>query len=667
MSANTPSLCQVRLARWCRSRRVRLVSWIQDCYGLAAYRILSKKLPGVGHLAGRYMMALDRESALASDAVVVITDDFVPYFERNGVSKSRIHVIQNWAPLESLPLAKKSNQWATLHGLSPDRVRFLYSGTLSIRHDADLLVQLGVKLQEWGNGELVVVSEGPAIDAVRQRAAELGLRSVHCFPFQPFEQMSSVLGSADVLVSILDRDAGVYCVPSKVLSYMCAGRAQLVAMPSENLAARIVQRHGIGAVSRPEQAAQFLENAHALFLDEERRNACGAAARAFAEAHFDLDEICNRFERILAQARCRLSWQLFEPASDQTKSTPFPSLGAKMSDRVIVIGGGGGFIGGYLAGHLKKTPGAKLRVIDIKPLNEWYQLHPEAENIQADLKDPLNCQNACEDATDVYNLACDMGGMGFIENNRALCMISVLVNTNMLIAARDAKVSRYFYSSSACVYNAEKQRSPDVVALKEEDAYPAMPEDGYGWEKLFSERMCRHFREDFGMRTCVARFHNVYGPNGTWDGGREKAPAAICRKVIEAVTSGNHEIEIWGDGRQTRSFMYIDDCIAGIDKIVDNEIPEPINLGSSELVTINQLVDIVEDIANVKLKRRYDLSAPKGVNGRNSDNTLIQSYLGWEPSIPLRTGLQKTYEWIYDQYTAKYGADSPSKGILAAT
>jgi GDP-D-mannose 3', 5'-epimerase len=337
-----------------------------------------------------------------------------------------------------------------------------------------------------------------------------------------------------------------------------------------------------------------------------------------------------------------------------------------MNDWTIVIGGGGGFIGGHLADHLKKTPGVKLRVVDIKPISEWYQVHPEAENIQADLKDPSNCRFACEDACDVYNLACDMGGMGFIENNRALCMISVLVNTNMLIAAREAGVSRYFYSSSACVYNADKQKSPDVVALKEEDAYPAMPEDGYGWEKLFSERMCRHFREDFGVPTRVARFHNVYGPHGTWEGGREKAPAAICRKVIEAVTSGNDEIEIWGDGRQTRSFMYIDDCIEGIGKIMENAIPEPINLGSSELVTINQLVDIVEDIAKVKLKRRYNLAAPKGVNGRNSDNTLIQSYLEWEPSIPLRTGLEKTYEWILAEYTAKYGVDSAVKGALAA-
>jgi nucleoside-diphosphate-sugar epimerase len=250
-----------------------------------------------------------------------------------------------------------------------------------------------------------------------------------------------------------------------------------------------------------------------------------------------------------------------------------------------------------------------------------------------------------------------MGGMGFIENNKALCMLSVLINTHLLMAARDHAVERFFYSSSACVYNAEKQKSPDVAPLKEEDAYPAMPEDGYGWEKLFSERMCRHFREDFGIQTRVARFHNVYGPYGTYDGGREKAPAAICRKIAQAKLSGKHEIEVWGDGTRTRSFQYIDDCLHGIQAIMASEILEPINLGSSELVTINQLVDIVEEIAGIHLKRKYNLSAPQGVNGRNSDNTKIKQYLGWEPSIPLRVGLEKTYAWIYDQMSAASGAE----------
>src|SRR5690242_16816877 len=246
-----------------------------------------------------------------------------------------------------------------------------------------------------------------------------------------------------------------------------------------------------------------------------------------------------------------------------------------------------------------------------------------------------------------------MGGMGFIENNKALCMLSVLINTQMLQAAQECGVERFFYSSSACVYNADKQRDADNPGLKEEDAYPAMAEDGYGWEKLFSERMCRHFHEDYGLRARVARFHNVYGPHGTWDGGREKAPAAICRKVIEAKLSGKHEINIWGSGNQTRSFMYIDDCLKGVQMIMDSEILEPINLGSSEMVSVNQLVDIVEDIAGIKLKRTYDLSAPKGVAGRNSDNTLIRKYLGWEPNISLRAGLEKTYAWIHDQYVAR--------------
>jgi nucleoside-diphosphate-sugar epimerase len=239
-----------------------------------------------------------------------------------------------------------------------------------------------------------------------------------------------------------------------------------------------------------------------------------------------------------------------------------------------------------------------------------------------------------------------MGGMGFIENNKALCMLSVLTSTHMLLAARDSGVERFFYSSSACVYNGDKQKDAHVIPLKEEDAYPALPEDGYGWEKLFTERMCRHFEEDFGLQCRVARYHNVYGPFGTWTGGREKAPAAICRKVLEAKLSGKHEIEIWGDGNQTRSFMYIDDCTKGTKALTESEIHEPLNLGSNELVTINQLVDIVEAIAGVKLKRRYNLGAPKGVNGRNSDNTKILEYLGWEPSIRLREGLEKTYEWI---------------------
>jgi len=242
-----------------------------------------------------------------------------------------------------------------------------------------------------------------------------------------------------------------------------------------------------------------------------------------------------------------------------------------------------------------------------------------------------------------------MGGMGFIENNKALCMLSVLINTHMMMAADKYKVRRFFYASSACVYAADKQRSPEVVPLKEADAYPAMPEDGYGWEKLFSERMCRHFREDFGIITRVARYHNVYGPIGTWDGGREKAPAAICRKVAQAKLSGQHEIEIWGDGHQTRSFQYIDDCVKGTQLIMHSDILEPINLGSDELVTINGLVDIVEGIAGIKLKRRYNLSAPKGVNGRNSDNTRIKAELGWAPGIRLSAGLEKTYAWIYDQ------------------
>ena len=327
-----------------------------------------------------------------------------------------------------------------------------------------------------------------------------------------------------------------------------------------------------------------------------------------------------------------------------------------LSNQKVVVCGGGGFIGGHLVGQLRRDGINVVRSVDVKPLNEWYQVHDGLENVVADLKELESCREALAGADVVFNLAADMGGMGFIENNKALCMLSVLINTHLLMAAREAGISRFFFASSACVYNGEKQTSPDVVALKESDAYPALPEDGYGWEKLFSERMCRHYEEDFGLQCRVARFHNVYGPEGTWTGGREKAPAAICRKVLEAKLSGNHEIEIWGDGEQTRSFMYIDDCVKGSRMILESEIHEPINLGSSELVSINQLVDLAESFAGIKLKRRYNLGAPKGVNGRNSDNTLILEKLGWEPSIRLRDGLQKTYDWIATQIEVPGGA-----------
>ncbi len=319
---------------------------------------------------------------------------------------------------------------------------------------------------------------------------------------------------------------------------------------------------------------------------------------------------------------------------------------------LIVIAGGGGFIAGALARSLKEKGFARIRAVDIKPVYRWYQVVDGVENVSGcDLRIKENCYRVCQGAVEIYNLAADMGGMGFIERNKAACMISVLINTHMLMAARDSgTVERYFYASSACAYNTQKQQDIDSAALKEEDAYPAMAEDGYGWEKLFSERMCRHFMEDCGLESRVARFHNVYGPFGTWDGGREKAPAAICRKVIAAKDTGVHEIEIWGDGCQTRSFMYIDDCLKGIDMIMHSDIREPLNLGSAELVSINDLVSMVEEIGGVKLTRKYDLGAPKGVRGRSSDNTRIKRLIGWEPTIPLREGLKKTYAWIFEQY-----------------
>jgi nucleoside-diphosphate-sugar epimerase len=320
---------------------------------------------------------------------------------------------------------------------------------------------------------------------------------------------------------------------------------------------------------------------------------------------------------------------------------------------VTLVTGAGGFIGGQLVRNLL-SKGTAVRAVDKKPLEDWYFRSSDAENITADLQLREVCDHVTKGATNVYNLAADMGGMGFIECNKAFCMLSVLINTHMLMAARKYGIDRFFYSSSACIYPGYKQTGAAAIGLKESDAYPADSEDGYGWEKLFSERLCRHFREDFGLKTRVARYHNVYGPYGTWDGGREKAPAAVSRKIALAIITGKHEIEIWGDGEQTRSFMYVDDCVQGTQRLFHSEVEEPLNIGSDELVTINQLVDIVEEIAGVKCKHNYRLDAPKGVRGRNSDNTLIKARLGWAPSIPLRTGMEQTYRWIYDQAKARH-------------
>lgn len=321
-------------------------------------------------------------------------------------------------------------------------------------------------------------------------------------------------------------------------------------------------------------------------------------------------------------------------------------------DDLIVVAGAGGFIGGSLIRYFHDQGFTRIRGVDKKPLPLWYQRTEGVECLSYDLSEKENAIRAVEGAVEMYNLAADMGGMGFITHFRVECLRSVLINTHLIEAAYRAGVERYMFSSSACVYNTDLQQDPNVRALKESDAYPAMSERGYGWEKLISEMFCQEYWAERGLKTFIPRFHNAYGPHGTWDGGREKAPAAICRKVIEAKDRGSHEIIIWGDGTQTRSFMYIDDLVYGIDRIVhcDELIATPINLGSSELVTINQLVDLAEEFGGVKLERKYDLTAPRGVAGRNSDNTFIKKVLDWEPSIPLRDGLEKTYRWIEQQY-----------------
>jgi GDP-D-mannose 3', 5'-epimerase len=321
-------------------------------------------------------------------------------------------------------------------------------------------------------------------------------------------------------------------------------------------------------------------------------------------------------------------------------------------DDLIVIAGAGGFIGGSLARYFHDRGFTRIRGVDRKPLVDWYQRVPGVECLCLDVSQEPNCRRTCEGAVEVYNLAADMGGMGFIEKFRVMCLRTILINTNMIEAAYQAGAQRYFYSSSACAYNTQLQKDPNVRALRESDAYPAFAERGYGWEKLISEIFCQEYWIERGFRTFIARFHNVYGPNGTWDGGREKAPAAICRKVITAKDTGNPSIEVWGDGTQTRSYMFIDDCTNGIDRIThcDDLTATPINLGSSELISVDDLVSIVEEVAGVKLKRNYNLDAPKGVAGRNSDNTMIKRVLGWEPSTRFRDGLAKTYAWIEQQY-----------------
>ena len=319
----------------------------------------------------------------------------------------------------------------------------------------------------------------------------------------------------------------------------------------------------------------------------------------------------------------------------------------------IFVAGAGGFIGGHIVKELMKR-GYEVKAADIKPFNEWFQMFDGAMNYERDLSDKNSCYEMVDGCDEVINMACNMGGMGFIENNKALCMLSVLVNTHLLMACREFKVKKYFFSSSACAYNKDLQNETGITGLKEEDAYPANPEDGYGWEKLFSERMCRHFYEDYKLDVKVARYHNIYGPNGTYDGGREKAPAALCRKIINSILNNDNEIDVWGDGEQTRSFLYIEDCVEATLNFFDSEFHGPINIGSEEKVSINQMIDKIEVISNKRVNRNYQLDKPKGVRGRNSDNTLIKKQLGWNPKYNLLKGLEKTYHWIFSEIKKKH-------------
>ena len=319
----------------------------------------------------------------------------------------------------------------------------------------------------------------------------------------------------------------------------------------------------------------------------------------------------------------------------------------------ILVAGAGGFIGGHLVKELQNR-NYTVRAVDIKSFDEWYQCSSDAENHVLDMSEKENCFKMVEGVDEVINMACNMGGMGFIENNKALCMLSVLVNTHLLMACREFKIKKYFFSSSACAYNKDLQNDVSISGLKESDAYPANPEDGYGWEKLFSERMCRHFLEDYGLDVKVARYHNIYGPHGTYDGGREKAPAALCRKIINSILSNENIIDVWGDGEQTRSFLYIDDCVEATLKLFDSKYHGPINIGSEEKVSINEMIDKIEIISNKKVERNYQLDKPKGVRGRNSNNDLIRKQLSWDPKFSLQAGLEKTYQWILSEIKKKH-------------
>jgi GDP-D-mannose 3',5'-epimerase len=672
LDSNTPLIAARAVVGRCRRRGYPHVFWQQDVYGQGMRDEVARRVPAVGHLLGGVFPRLEARLLRASEAVITISADFLPVLDRFGVARDRAHVIENWAPVDELPMLGRDNAWATAHGLSTGLV-LLYSGTLGRKHDPALLLELAREFRSRDDVTIVVVSEGPIAQELRDVAGAEGLERLRVLPYQPYERLPEVLASGDVLLAILEPEAGVFSVPSKILTYLCAGRPVLAAVPGENAAARLLDSAGAGIVVPPHDHVAWRDAAVRLVADGQRRQQMADRARSFAEETFAITGIADRFESILSAAAMsagrdatrRGRVRTGHAGADQPVETRkriddgiaerMPTAGRSWSmsaDDVIVVAGAGGFIGGALVADLVRSGHTRVRAVDCKPLDEWYQLHLEAENLVLDLASRDACREAARDARTIYNLAADMGGMGFIENNKALCMLSVLVSTHMLMAAREVGAERFFYASSACVYAAEKQTSPEVTALREEDAYPAMPEDGYGWEKLFTERMCRHFLEDFGLETRVARYHNVYGPHGTYDGGREKAPAAICRKVASAKLTGSHEIEIWGDGEQTRSFMFIDDCVHGTQLLTASDVTEPLNIGSDQLVTINGLVDIVEAIAGVELDRKYVLDAPQGVRGRNSDNSRIDALLGWSPGISLEDGLAQTYRWIEERIAA---------------
>lgn len=622
ISANTPLDAQKILLKQCRQHNIKFVYWVQDLFGVALKNILSNKYGPLGKIVAAYYEWLEGSLLAKSDQLIVITEDFVDILMKRNIVKDKIHVIYNWAPLEELPLCPRDNDWSEKYGLS-DKMCILYSGTLSLKHNPGLILDLAVHLKGRNDVRLVIISEGIGADFLKEEKEKLQLENLILLPFQPYSLLPKIHASADILMAILEKDAGIFSVPSKMFTYHCAGRPMLLAVPPDNLCARLVKNNNTGITVSPDDHKGFVQAAENLLTDRELRQVYGANARKFAEKTFAIEKITDKFEQILK------------------------NQGGDSNMKAALVCGAGGFIGSHMVSRLKKE-GFWVRGVDLK--YPEYSATEADDFVVGDLRDPQTCRNVVDRRFDeIYQFAADMGGAGFVftgDNDADIMHNSALINLNILEACQKRNNKRIFYSSSACMYPEFNQEDPDNPNCAEDSAYPAKPDSEYGWEKLFSERLYLAFHRNYGFEVRVARYHNIFGPEGTWRDGREKAPAALCRKVAETPQGG--EIEIWGDGKQTRSFLYIDECLEGTIRLMRSDFAGPVNIGSDEMVTINQLANMIAKIAGKTLTMRH-ISGPQGVRGRNSDNHLIYKALGWKPSQPLEVGLGLTYDWIAAQ------------------